>query len=192
MGYFKKIYSIWVNCQPPKISDLKYLINLPHSNLSTKFQCKLSSNHFLKITWCFFYWLSHIKLFSKLQNNQLTLYWTINNLFIKYHIKYWEFFSEQFSSITQLCPTLCDPKDCSTPGFPVHHQLPELAQIHVHWVSDAIQPSHPLPSSSPLSFNLSEHQSLFQWVSCSHQVAKVLEFKLQHESFQKIFRTDFI
>ena len=67
----------------------------------------------------------------------------------------------------------CDPMDCSTPGFPVHHQLPELAQTHVHWVSDAIQSSHPLSSPSPPAFNLSQHQSLFQWVSSSHQFSSV-------------------
>ena len=89
----------------------------------------------------------------------------------------------QFSSVTQLCPTLCDPKDCSMPGLPVHHQLPELAQTHVHRVSDAIQPSHPLLSPSP-TFNFSQHQGLFQGVSPSHQVAKVLEFQLHHQSFQ--------
>ena len=94
-------------------------------------------------------------------------------------------------SVTQLCPTLCDPMDCSTPGFPVHHQLPELAQTHVHRVGDAIQTSCPLSSSSPPAFNLSQHQGLFQWVSSSHQVAKVLEFQLQHQSFQWIFKTDF-
>ena len=81
--------------------------------------------------------------------------------------------------------------DCSIPGFPVHHQLPELAQTHVHWVGDAIQPSHPLLSPSPPAFSLSQHQGLFQWVSSSHQVAKVLELQLQHQSFQWIFRTDF-
>ena len=70
------------------------------------------------------------------------------------------------------CLTLCDPMDCSMPGFPVHHQLPKLAQTHVHWVSDAIQPSHPLSSPSPPTFNLSQHQDLFQWVSQLHQVAK--------------------
>ena len=86
----------------------------------------------------------------------------------------------------------CDPMDCSTPGFPVHHQLPELTQTHVHRVGDAIQPSHPLSSPSPPTFNLSQHQGLFKWVSSSHQVAKVLEFQLQHQSFQWIFRTDFI
>ena len=90
----------------------------------------------------------------------------------------------QFSSVTQLCPTLCDPMDCSTPGFPVHYQLPELTQSHVHRVSDAIQPSHLLSSPYPPAFNLSQHQGIFQLVSCSHQVAKVLEFQLQHQSFQ--------
>ena len=98
---------------------------------------------------------------------------------------------KSFSSVTQSCPALCDPMDHSTPGFPIHHQLLELAQTHVHWVSDAIQPSHPLSSPSP-AFNLSQHQSLFQWISSSHQVAKVLEFQLQHQSFQWIFRTDFL
>ena len=96
------------------------------------------------------------------------------------------------SSVTQLYPTLCDPMDCSIPGFPVHHQLPELTQTHVHPVRDAIQPSHPLSSPSPLAFNHSQHQGLFQWVSSLHQVAKVLEFQLQHQSFQWIFRTDFL
>jgi len=78
-------------------------------------------------------------------------------------------------SVTRLCSTLCDPMDCSTPGFPVLHHLPELAQTHVHWVGDAIQPSHPLSSPSP-AFNLSQHQGLFQWVSSSHQVTKEWSF----------------
>ena len=95
-------------------------------------------------------------------------------------------------SVTQLCLTLCDPVDCSTPGFPVHHQLLELAQTHVHRVSDAIQPSHPLLPSSPPAFSLSPHQGLFQWVGSLHQVAKVLVLQLQHQSFQWIFRTDFL
>ena len=97
-----------------------------------------------------------------------------------------------FSSVIQLCPTLCNPMGCSTPGFPVHHQLPELAQTHVHQVIDAIQPSHPLSSPSPPALNLSQHQGLFPWVSSSHQVARVLEFQLQHQSFQWTFRTDFL
>ena len=100
--------------------------------------------------------------------------------------------SVQFSSVTQSCPTLCDPMGCSIPGLPVHHQLPEFTQIHVHWVSDAIQPSHSLLSPSPPTFNLSQHQCLFKWVSSSHQVAKVLEFQIQHKSIQWTFRTDFL
>ena len=79
-----------------------------------------------------------------------------------------------WSEVTQLCPTLCDPMNCSKPGLPVHHQLPESTQTHVHWVGDAIQPSHPLSSPSPPAFDLSRHQGLFQWVSSLHQVAKVL------------------
>ena len=95
-----------------------------------------------------------------------------------------------FSSVAQSCPTLCDPMNCSTPGLPVHHQLPESTQTHVHWVGDAIQPSHPL--SYPPALNLSHHQGLFKWISSSHQVAKVLEFELQHQSFQWTPRTDLL
>ena len=104
----------------------------------------------------------------------------------------YQFSSVQFISVAQSCPTLYDPMDCSTSGFPVHHQLPELVQTHVHRVSDAIQPFHPLSSPSPPAFNLSQHQVLFQWVSSSHQVTKVLVLQLQHQSFQWIFRTDFL
>ena len=86
----------------------------------------------------------------------------------------WNF---QFSSVPQSCPTLCDPMNRSTPGLPVHHQLPEFTQTHVHWVGDAIQPSYPLSSPSPPAPNSSQHQSLFQWVNSSHEVAKVLEFQ---------------
>ena len=78
----------------------------------------------------------------------------------------------QFSSVAQSCPTLCDPMNRSMPGFPVHHQLPESTQTHVHRVGDAIQPSHPLLSPSPPALNPSQHQGLFKWVSSSHQVAK--------------------
>ena len=93
-------------------------------------------------------------------------------------------------SSVQSHPTLCSPIDSSTPGFPVLHQLSELAQTHVHWVRHTFQPSHPLPPPSP-AFNLSQNQDLFQWVSSSHQVAKVLEFQLQPQSFQWIFRFPF-
>ena len=90
--------------------------------------------------------------------------------------------SDGSCSLTQSCLTLCDPMDCNTSGFPVLHHLLEFAQTLVHWVGDALQPSHPLLSPSPPAFILSQHQGLFQWVSSSHQVAKVLE--LQHQSFQ--------
>ena len=84
--------------------------------------------------------------------------------------------SVQFSSVAQSCLTLCDPMDCSTPGFPVHHQLLELTQTHVHQVGDAIQPSHLLLSPSPPAFNFSQYQGLFQRVRSSHQVAQIVEF----------------
>ena len=85
-------------------------------------------------------------------------------------------YSVQFSSVAQSCPTLCDPMNRSIPGLPVHHQLLEFTQIHIHRVSDAIQPSHPLSSFSPPAPNPSQHQSLFQWVNSSHQVAKYWSF----------------
>ena len=84
----------------------------------------------------------------------------------------------QVSSVQFSHSVVCDPMNCSTPGLPVHHQLPEFTQTHVHWVGDAIQPSHPLSSPSPTAPNPSQHQSLFQWVNSSHEVAKVLEFQL--------------
>ena len=93
--------------------------------------------------------------------------------------------SVQFSSVAQSRLTLCDPMNHSTPGLPVPHQLPEFTQTHVHRVHDAIQPSHPLSSPSPPAPNPSQHQSLFQWVNSSHEVAKVLELQLQHHSFQR-------
>ena len=95
-------------------------------------------------------------------------------------------------SVTQSHSTFCHPMECSTSGFPVHCQLPELAQTHIHRVGDAIQPSHPLSSPSPPAFNLPQHQGLFKWVNSSHQMAKVLEPQLQHQSFQWIFRTGLI
>ena len=100
------------------------------------------------------------------------------------------FCSVQFSHSVRLSLTLCDPGDRSTPGLPVHHQLQEFTQTHVHWVYDAIPPSQPPSSPSSPALNLSQHQGLFKWVSSSHQVAKVLEFQLQHQSFQWTLRTD--
>jgi len=99
--------------------------------------------------------------------------------------------NSQFTQFTQSCPNLWDPKDCSTPGLPVHHQLAEF-KTPIHWVGDTIQPSRPLSSPSPPNLNLSQHQGLFKWSSSLHHAAKVLEFLLQHQSFQWIFRTGFL
>ena len=112
------------------------------------------------------------------------------------HIENWnmqssnEFSEVKFSPVAQSLLAFCNPMDCSTPGFPVHHQHLELTQTHVHWVSDSIQPSHPLSTPSPPAFHLSQHQGLFKWVSSSHQVAKVLELQLRHHSFQWIFNPE--
>jgi len=108
-----------------------------------------------------------------IQTSKLQIRWHISTVLLDTHEV-----SVQFSSVAQSCPTLCDPMNRSTPGLPVHHQLPEFTQTHVHRVSDTIQPSHPLSSPSPPAPNPSQHQSLFQWVSSSHEVAKVLEFQL--------------
>ena len=93
-------------------------------------------------------------------------------------------------SIMQLCLILHDPMDCSMPGFPVPHHLLEFAQVHVHQISDSIQPSHPLLSPSLSVLSLSQHQDLFQWFASLHQVAKLLKLQIQHQSFQRIFRID--
>ena len=95
-----------------------------------------------------------------------------------YMLKMSHYTSDQIRSLAKSCPTLCDPMNRSTPGLPVHHQLPEFTKTHVCRVSDAIQPSHPLSSPSPPAPNPSQHQSLFQWVNSSHEVAKVLKFQL--------------
>ena len=110
------------------------------------------------------------------------------------HERFFKFtlFNKMGVKVTQSCRTLCNPMNCSTSGLPVHHQLSESTQTHVHWVGDTIQLSHPLSSPSPPVLNLSQHQGLFQWVSSSHQVAKVLEFQVQHPSFQWTPRTDLL
>jgi len=107
-------------------------------------------------------------------------------------ILWYSFTNFQFSSVARSCPTLCDPMNHSTPGLPVHHHLLEFTQTHVHRVSDAIQPSHPLSSPSPPAPNPSQNQSLFQWVNSLHEVARVLEFQLQHHSLQRNPRADFL
>ena len=93
---------------------------------------------------------------------------------------------------SESCPTLCNSMDCSTPGFPVPHHLLEIAQVHVHWICDAIQPFYSLLPSTPPAFNLSEHQGLFEWVGCWHKVTKALDLQLQHQFFQWVFRVDFL
>ena len=134
-------------------------------------------------------------------------YWDLSDFFLLVELGWWVWGSKimkvkccchhiiswvQFSSVAQSHATLFDPMNRSTPGLSVHHQLPEFTQTHVHRVGDAIQPSHPLSSPSPTAPNPSQHQGLFQWVNSSHEVAKVLEFKLQHQSFQWTPRTDLL
>ena len=116
--------------------------------------------------------------------NHLNLYLTRNLKFMLLFLMVL-YISDQIRSVAQSCPTLCNPMNSSTPGLPVHHQLLEFTETHVHQVSDAIQPSHPLSSPSPLAPNPSQHQSLFQWDNSSHEVAKVLEFQLLHHSLKE-------
>ena len=130
----------------------------------------------------FFFLFSHISLVGSMIN------WSI---FLIY-IAVFPVFIPQFSSVAQSCPTLCDPMNHSTPGLPVHHHLPEFTQTQVHRFGDAIQPSHPLSYPSPPSPNPSQHQGLFQWVNSSHEVAKVLEFRLLHQVFQRNPRADLL
>ena len=142
-----------------------------------------------------FFWCSRFHLSSSVDFlGQYHLFWTRYEIHLFSHLlktkKNVINTYNEFSSVTQSCPSPCNPMDRSTPGFPVHYQLLELTQTHVHWVGDAIQLSHPMFSPSPPAFNLSQHQGLFQWVSSSHQVAKVLEFQLQHQSYKWIF-TDY-
>ena len=118
------------------------------------------------------------------RNNVLSAIWGLFS-----PVKFTHKINYQFSSVQSLSRVWLF---ASPWGLPVHHQLPEFTQTHVHWVSDAIQPSHPPSSPSPPAPNLSQHQGLFKWVSSSHQVVKVLEFQLQHQSFQWIPRTDLL
>ena len=141
-----------------------------------------------------------MRLSSSLWQHFSQVFWFLANLIRKkkshnFNLHFSSYIEEnnsiQFSSVAQSYPTICDPLDCSTPGLLVHHQLLELSQTNVHWVDNAIQPSHPLSSPSP-AFYFSQHQGVFQWASSSHRVAKVLEFQLQHQSFQWILRTDLL
>ena len=134
------------------------------------------------------------------KTNSRTTVWSNNStpVYIARKKKSWSINSERYmypvvhSIVVKLRPILCDSMDCNIPGFPVLYYLPEFAQTHVHWVGVAIPPSHPLSSPSPPALSHSHHQGLFQWVGSLHQVAKVLELQLQHQSFQWIFKTDFL
>ena len=129
-----------------------------------------------------FLWLSNITLYICMYTFSSFIFWWALRLFPSknYFLNGgWVAHSVQFSSVTQSCPTFCDPMNRSMPGLPVHHQLPEFTQTHVHWVGDAIRPSHPLSPPPPPAPNPSQHQGLFQWVNSSHEVAKVLEFQPQ-------------
>ena len=140
----------------------------------------------------------HFPKFRKITNPREQSYYNISRKFggLWKLREFWKLYPciyhYQFSSVSQSCPNLYDPMNHSTPDLLVHHQLPGFIQTHVHRVSDTIQPSQPLSSPSPPAPNPSRHQGLFQWVNSSHQVAKELEFQLQHQSFQWIFRTDFL
>ena len=159
---------IWL-FQVPRVSGIKQYLSVPNEKRNT----------FLRLTTyglqteCTFFFLSFL-LCNTVGPHQPS---TFNCVVV---------------AVVQSCPTLCNPIDCSTPGFPVLHHLLELAQTHAHWVSNVIQLSHPLLSPSPPALNLSQHQGLFKWIGSSHQVAKVLELQLQHQSFQWIFRTGFL
>ena len=137
------------------------------------------------ISYCWWSLSSTISyLFSLLQSVILACSFNVSSCTILFKV-----LSVQFSSVAQSRPTLCDPMNGSTLGLPVHHQLPESIQAHVHCVGDTIQPSHPLSSPSPPALNLSQHQGLLKSVSSPYQVAKVLEFQLQHQSLQWTPRT---
>ena len=134
----------------------------------------------------------HFKVTSKTGLAMICHHINVSHGYWIIYIIHYTFHTHQIRSVAQSCSTLCDPMNHSTPGLPVHYQLQEFTQTHVHRVSDAIQPSHPLSSPSPPAPNPSQHQSLFQWINSSHEVAKVLEFQLQHQSFQRNPRADLL
>jgi len=164
------LLKFFLKCFSSRIS--RPVLSTPSLHSTVNSSCRLLSPPYFN--------LIPVTLYFPLQLNLNTYPYLIYVLFI------------QFSSVTQSCPTLWDPMNRSMPGLPVHHKLPEFTQTHVHWVGDAIQPSYPLWSPSPPSLNLSQHQGLFKWVSSSHEVAKVLEFQLQHQPFQWTPRTDLL
>ena len=133
-------------------------------------------------------WISVYTLSLTIYGMPVCQLWKYGHSFVLHSI--WGSLSVQCSSVTQSCPILWEPMDCQMPGFPVHHQLPEFT--HVHWVRDSVQSFHPLLAPFPPAFTVSQHQGLFPWVSFSLQVAKLVDFQLQPESFQTLVRTDFL
>ena len=210
LSLFLSIINTW-NTPTSKLVQITTFIVCPYSLLCNSFQNSLLITLFpehlntfriLSLPHAFKYLEKYISSMKCLFNwYRHTFYWT--SLYYTLQILHffpptnWRFVTTLFKqvcccSVAKLCLTLCDPRDFSMPGFPVPHHLLEFAQVHVQWISDAIQPSYPLLPTSPSTFNLSQHQGLFQWVSCSHQVAEVLELQLQHQSFQRGFRVDFL
>ena len=170
---------LWIIRHCPCLSHLLFFDTL----WTAKLLC--SWNFLGKDNWCGFDFL--LQGIFPTQGSKLGLFhllhWQVDSFPLSHLGKLNYLYSCPQSSVQSLCLTFCSPMDCSISGLPVHHQFQEFTQIHVHWVSNAIQPSHPLSSPSPSAFNLSQHQGLFQWVSSLHHVAKILEFQLQHQSF---------
>ena len=184
----------WVSCTAGRFFNAEILGKLGSSYMSLQIH---SGCYFLSLPslWILFYYIAKIYKNSSIPSESIWQYNILSKIttliLIVLICKILKRASSvQFSSVIQSCPTLCNPMNCSMPGLSVHHQLPESTQTHVHWGGDAIQPCHPLSSPSPPALNLSQHQGIFKWVSFCHQVAKVLEFQLQHQSFQWTPRTD--
>ena len=158
-----------------------FTVQLSHPYMTTGKTTALTRRTFVgNVMSLLFNMLSRLVITFLPRSKRLLISLVIRKMQIRSTTRYHQhlFSSVQFSSVAQSCPTLCDPMNHSTPGLPVHHHLPEFTQTHIHRVHDAIQPSHPLSSPSPPAPNPSQHQSLFQWVTSSHEVAKVLEFQL--------------
>ena len=187
LGIRRYCSCFFVNSCPTVYYNSQYLFLVPEWILTSNKNAFFQFADVIKKSLCHLHMNYIVSLFYHLTH--LTQWW---KLLIRSH-KWISCYSCDaiVSSVAQSCPTLCDPMNRSMPGLPVDQHLLESTQTHVHWVCDAIQPSYPLSSPSP-ALNLSQHQGLFKWVSSSHQVAKVLEFQLQHQSFQWIFRTDFL